>query len=270
MKSIRNHLSLIVALLSILFSMQIFMIVDRSIEAYKKNLASNYSIILVSQKSLQKEEILKINSIISNAEELTPDAVIKRLNSGVKNKNIELLKLTLPKFYKLSLAYYPSTQEVQKLTSDLLRNSLITKVENFSFSHDSTYKLLLLFKNVVSLFAVVVLIVTLLLIFKELRIWQYKHNERMNIMGLFGAALWLRSMVLFRLAVVDAMIASAMSFGIFIYVSYSEWVQEQFSNIGISIVIFDPIWDFLVILGVAVSISIVLASLIVLGHREEV
>lgn len=270
MKSVRNHLSLVIALLSILFSMQVFQIVDRSIDAYKKNLANNYSVIAVSQKKLAIDEIMSINKIISNAEELSPDAVIKRFNNGMKSSNLELLKITLPKFYKLSLEYYPTPQEVKKLTKDLLKNPSITKVEDFSHNHDTTYKLLLLFKNVVALFAVVVLVVTLLLIFKELKIWQYKHNERMNIMGLFGAAMWLRSAVLFRLAIVDALVASFLAFGVFIYVSSSSWVLQQFDNIGINIVIFNPVDDYLLILGVAMSISILLASLIVIGHKEEV
>jgi cell division transport system permease protein len=91
----------------------------------------------------------------------------------------------------------------------------------------------------------------------------------MSIMGLFGAALWLRSAVLFRLAIVDALIASFLAFGIFVYLSSSPWVLEQFNTIGINIVIFNQVDDLLLILGVAMSISILLASLIVLGHKEE-
>lgn len=270
MKSVKNHLSLVLALLSIIFSMQVFFIVERSIDAYNTNLSNNYSVIAVSQTRLSDSDILSINKIISNVEELSPDSVIKRLNSDMKSSNIELLKLSLPIFYKLNLTHYPSPKEVKKLSADLLKSNSITKVEDFSRSHDTTYKLLLLFKNVVTLFALVVLVVTVLLIFKELRIWQYKHNERMNIMGLFGAAMWLRSAVLFRLAIVDALIASVLAFGIFMYLSSSEWVLQQFGYIGIDIVIFNPIEDFLIILGVAISISILLASLIVIGHKEEV
>jgi cell division transport system permease protein len=129
--------------------------------------------------------------------------------------------------------------------------------------------LLLLFKKVVSIFSVFVLIVTVLLIFKELRIWQYKHNERMSIMGLFGAALWLRSAVLFRLSIVDALIASVISIGVFAYLSSYPWIIEQFRSIGIDVVIFNPVDDSLIIVGVSMSISIILASLIVLGHKEE-
>ncbi|MBU0720136.1 cell division protein FtsX [bacterium] len=270
MKSIRNHLSLVIALLSILFSMQVFVIADRSIDAYKKTLANNYSLVVVSQKRLANNDILAVNDIILDVSELTPDNVIQRMNTQMDPKNIELLKLTLPKFYKLSLKYYPSPQEIKKLTRDLLSNSSVKKVEDFSHTHDTVYKLLLLFKGVVSVFSISIFIVTTLLIFKELRIWQFKHSERMSIMGLFGAPVWLRSAVLFRLAIVDALVASALAFVLFTYIASNQWILQQFGNIGISVVIFDAVHDFSILLTVAVSLSILLASLIVLGHKEEV
>jgi cell division transport system permease protein len=151
-----------------------------------------------------------------------------------------------------------------------LKNESITKVEDFSRSHDTTYKLLLLFKNVVSIFAIVVFIVTVLLIFKELKIWQYKHNERMSIMGYFGAATWLRSAVLFRLALVDAFISSILIFITFVYLSSSEFILKQLNFIGINITIFDKLNDFLLLLGVSVSIALFLVVLIVIAHKEEV
>lgn len=270
MKSIKNHLSLVIALLSILFSMQTFLIVDRSLDAYKENLVSSYSVIVVSQKRLSKNDIFSMNKMISDVNELSPDNVVNRLNTGMDKKNIEFLKLTLPKFYKLNLTHYPSPKEIDKLTRNLLSNSSIKKVENFSHTHDITYKLLLLFKGVVTIFAISIFVVTSLLIFKELRIWQFKHTQRMNIMGLFGAPVWLRSAVLFRLSIVDAIISSVLAFMIFQYISSNLWVLEQFSNIGISIVIFNPINDFALLASVSLSVSILLSSFIVLGHKEEV
>ncbi|MCD6191187.1 MAG: cell division protein FtsX [Sulfurimonas sp.] len=270
MKSIKNHLSLVIALLSILFSLQVFIIVDRSIDSYKENLATTYSVVVVSNKRLDDKAIISSNKIISEVSALTPDGVIERLNTGMTKKNMELLKLTLPKFYKIKLTHYPTPKEIESLTKNLLKNRSITKVENFSHNHDTTYKLLLLFKTVISVFSVSMFVVTILLIFKELKIWQFKHNERMSIMGLFGAPTWLRSAVLFRLSIVDALIASALAFGLFAYISSSAWVLEQFNYIGIKIVIFDPLYDFLLLLGVSVFLSIMLASMIVLGHKEEV
>lgn len=270
MKSLKNHLSLVVALLSILFSLQTFIIVDRAINAYKENLAHNYSLVVVSKKNLNQKIVIANNPLLSQIEVLSPDAVIEKLNSGIEKKNIELLKLTLPKFYKLKLSHYPSPDEINNLTKALLRNTSIMKVETFSKSHDTTYKLLLLFKTVISVFAFSVAIVTVLLISKELKIWQFKHNERMSIMALFGAPTWLRSAVLFRLSIVDALIASALVFILFSYISATEWVTQEFENIGIKIVMFDPISDFAVLLAVAVTLSTLLASFIVLWHKEEV
>ena len=270
MKSIKNHLSLIIALFSILFSIQIFIIVDRSIDAYKKNLANNYSLVVVSQKKLDTQSIIVSNNLISDISTLTPDNVIKRLNTGMSKKNVELLKLTLPKFYKVKLKYYPTPSEIEILTNKLLKKDSVIKVENFSSNLDSTYKLLLLFKSVITVFAISMLVVTVLLILKELRIWQFKHNERMSIMSLFGAPTWMRSAVLFRLAIVDALFASAFVFVIFSFLSSDVWVLEQFRDIGITVTIFDPLYDFLMLSGIAILLSIILASLIVLGHKEEV
>ena len=270
MKSIKNHVSLIVALLSILFSLQILIITDRSIDSYKKNLANNYSIVIVSQKLIKEKTILSINPLISAVEELKPDSVIKRLNATMSSKNVNLLKLTLPKFYKLNLAYYPSPLEIKQLTKDLLKNRSISKIEDFAHNHDIVYKLLVLFKDVISVLSITILIVTTLLIFKELRIWQFKHSERMNIMGLFGAPVWLRSAVLFRLAIVDAFISTILIFVVFKYLSSNSWIIAQFSNIGIKVDIFNPIDDLLMLFGVAIFLSVMLATLIVIGHKEEV
>lgn len=270
MKSIRNHLSLVIALLSILFSIQIFVIVDRSIDSYKENLSNNYSVVVVAQKRVDSKDIINSNKIVAEVSQLEPDAVIKKLNTGMTSKNIELLKLALPKFYKITLNHYPNPLEIKNLTKNLLGIKGITKVENFSHNHDTTYKLLLLFKAVITVFSISMFVVTTLLIFKELRIWQFKHTERMSIMGLFGAPTWLRSAVLFRLSIVDAIIASALAFVLFSYIASNLWVLGQFDYIGISIVIFDPIYDFLMLLGVAVFLSVVLSSFIVLGHKEEV
>ena len=270
MRSIRNHLSLVVALVSILFSLQVFVIMDRSIDAYKQKLSNNYSVVVVSNKAIVESEILKVSKLLDRVVELSPDEVIKRLDTGMSEKNIELLKLTLPKFYSLKLNVYPTPEEISDLTKDLLAYQSIMKVENFSHNHDTTYQLLLLFKTVIATFSVSIFIVTSLLIIKELRIWQFKHSERMNIMGLFGAPVWMRSAVLFRLAVVDAFIASFVAFILFIYFSASSWLNAQFDSIGISVMVFDPIHDFVILLSVAVVLSSILATMIVLGHKEEV
>ena len=120
------------------------------------------------------------------------------------------------------------------------------------------------------LFAIGIFAVTLLLILKEMRIWQFQHHERMSIMAMFGAPMWMRSAVLFRLAIVDAILASLLAIATFVYADFVKVGASQLKEIGVDVILFDPLIDSLMIIGVALSLSITLATLIVIGHKEEV
>ncbi|MBU0633394.1 cell division protein FtsX [bacterium] len=270
MKSLKNHFSLILALFSILFAIQIFVINNRALKAYEEKLSSNYSMIVVANTSVADDTFKKYSANVDTVEELSADEIIEKLQENISKKNIELLKISMPKFYRIHLKSFPTPSEIKYLTSNLLKNSSITKVEDFSNNHDTVYKLLLLFKEITQLFALVIMVVTVLLIAKEMRIWQFKHSERMNIMGLFGAPVWLRSAVLFRLAIVDALFASLFAIGLFSIISQTLWAKQQLSVIGIDIDIFKFVHDGTVLGVVSVTISIMLASMIVIGYKEEV
>ncbi len=270
MKSVKNHLSLILALTSILFAVQTLIVTNRALFAYEKNLKTNYSIVVVSEKKLDAKTLKAKNKMIENVQTIEVDDAIKRIDGSISKTNMELLKLSLPKFYRLTLAKYPSPSEIEKLKKDLFALKGVKKIEDFKASHDSSYKLLTLFGTVVTVFSVVVFVITSLLIAKELRIWQYKHNDRMNIMGLFGAPKWLSSAVLFRLAIVDAILSSILVFVGFVFIEQSEWLADKLATVGIDIVVFDIVKDFPILLLGAIVLSILLATAITFGHKEEV
>ena len=270
MKSVKNHLSLILALVSILFAIQTLQVSNRAMDAYERNLKENYSLVVVSNKKLDAVSVRKKSPLIAKIEEISVDNAIKKIDSSISKKNMELLKLTLPHFYRISLTRYPSPAQIERLKKSLAGISGVRQIEDFKASHDVTFKLLTLFKTVVTVFSVVVFVITSLLIAKELRIWQYKHKERMNIMGLFGAPKWLSSAVLFRLAIVDAVLSSFIIFIVFSYIASSEWLRVKLESVGIDIVIFDILKDFPLLLGAALGLSILLATAIVFGHKEEV
>lgn len=269
MKSFKNHLSLITALVTILFTIQVYIVVERSIEAYEQNLKNDYSIIVVVKKHLDTMSFLKIDSAIQSVEEIDPSRVITTFKNEIKDENLRLLKLTLPKFYRVRLDHYPTPVQIEKISKRLLKHPLITRVEDFAKNHDVVYKLLLLFKQVSSLFALAIFAVTTLLILKELRIWQFQHNERMNIMALFGAPLWMRSAVLFRLAIVDAIIASMLVIGAFLILEHYAWLDLYLRSIGITIDIFMIPDDAFLLSIVAFALSILLALLVILGSKED-
>ena len=270
MKSIKNHLSLIVALFSIVFTLQTYMVMNRVVVAYEDNLNKNYQIIVVTKKEINPNKLEALSDDIKSATELSTKALIKNLQSQIKQRHIDLLKLSLPHFYALKLKHYPSPKQIKSIHKKLDRASYITRIEDFSNSHDALYKLLLLFKSVMTLFAGAILAVTLLLILKEMRIWQFQHNERMSIMAMFGAPVWMRSAVLFRLSFVDAIIAGLLAIATFIYIDFLNLGREQLESIGITISLFNPLNDGLMIMGTALGFSVLLSTLIVIGHKEEV
>ena len=270
MKSIKNHLSLILALVSILFAIQTFFITDRALAAYEENLKDHYSVVVVSEKKLDPKTLQKRLPYVENVVEIELQNAIRKIDKNISEKNMRLLVTTLPHFYKVTLKKYPTSQEIVQLKKSLYAIEGVKKVEDFKESHDLTYKLLLLFKSVVAVFSLVVFVITLLLISKELRIWQYKHKERMNIMGLFGAPKWLSSAVLFRLAIVDAIISSILVMVLFSFIAHSRWLLSKLESIGIEIVVFDIVKDFPLLFFAALLLSVVLASTIVFTHKEEV
>jgi cell division transport system permease protein len=250
--------------------MQIYIVIDRTVVAYEKDLNDNYSVVVVTKNKVAPKKLVALSPTISSAKEISTKEVLSNLQSQMKQRHIDLLKLSLPHFYALHLDHYPTPSELQNLRKQLKRDAQITRIEDFSKSHDSIYTLLLLYKSISILFAIGIFAVTSLLIIKEMRIWQFQHNERMSIMAMFGAPVWMRSAVLFRLAIVDAIIASILAIATFSYADFIKVGNEQLTSIGINIQIFDLVGDGILIVGLALSLSIILATLIVIGHKEEV
>jgi cell division transport system permease protein len=59
-----------------------------------------------------------------------------------------------------------------------------------------------------------------------MEIWKYAHKERMQVMEIFGAPLMLRSGILFKVAIVDAFIATLLTSAIFLYVKF-QWAVKS-------------------------------------------
>ncbi len=269
MRSLKNHLSLIIALFTVLFSVQIYVAVDRTIDAYEERLKSDYSIIIVANKPISNDEFKSMSNMIDRSESISTEQVIKRLEGEMSKKNIELLKLTLPKFYRVYLDRFPSPSEISALQDRLQKNSSIDRVEGYAQTHDTVYKLMLLFKDVVQIFSIAIAVITSMLILKEMRLWQFQHSQRMSIMALFGAPVWLRSAVLFRLAIVDAIIATILVCIAFFVIDHYGWMDRLLLTVGISIDVYSYIDDTLRSLGVALSVSIVLTLMIVIAASDK-
>ncbi len=270
MKSLKSHFSLIAALFSILFTIQVYQILNRSIDSYEETLRANYSMVVIASSSLEEESIKTRFPLVRSLEKISPEKVISRLKKDMDKTSLGLLRASLPKFYKLTLNHYPQPQEIEILSSQLDNIKSVQRVESFAHTHDQIYKLLLLYKSVTQVFAFAILVVTLLLISKEMRIWQFQHQDRMNIMALFGAPMLLRSAVLFRLAIIDALIASTLILISFAIIDANAWAEPYFKDINIQVELFNYTTDSFFHYGLALGLSILLASMLIISHKEEV
>jgi len=267
MKSIKSHFSLTLALFSIIFIVQLFIVVLGLIEKYEEKLRNNYAMILISHAKIEKASLTKVSKDIIELKPITSDTILNELSGDLDKEQQTLLKATLPNFYELKLGHFPKPSEIEKIKNDLLKINGITKIESFSNRHDQIYKLLLLMKWIVNIFGVLVLTISVLVILKEMRLWQFEHRDRMQIMALFGSPIWLRSAVLFKFAILDAIFATVLVLGSFIYVQQHPLILELLRSIDLSIIMIHPLSDGVMLLGIALATSLTLAlSLVFQKH----
>jgi cell division transport system permease protein len=266
---LKEHLSLIVALFIILFTLQVYFVIERTIYIYEMTLKNNYSMIVVSKNPLDpnivKNDVDEIDKVVN----IEADRVVERLKDELNKDDLGILKEQLPNFYRVFLKRYPTPTELIDLKEKIEKLEGITRVETYSKTHDQIFKLLVLFKDISDVFLIAIFLVSALLVIKEMRIWQFEHTERMHIMALFGAPIWMRSAVLFKVAITDAFISSVLVVLTFIFLDMSGWLHELFTMISVEVDIFEFFQDTFKLLAISIVISIMLAVVTILKNRES-
>ncbi len=230
MKFIKNHLMFILPLMAILLGIEFYLVFDRTTNSYEKGLKEGYSMLVVTKKPMKLSMFQALNRHISSSEKIKRENIVSEIAKGVsKNSNKEILA-ALPYFYNVRLDSYLSTSGLEKIKTDLEKDKNVKKVETFGSSYSSSYRLFSFIKFTLKLFIVFMGVVSLFLIIKQMEIWKYAHKERMQVMEIFGAPLMLRSGVLFRVAIVDAFLATLLTTAIFLYIKF-QWA----ANSGIDI-----------------------------------
>jgi cell division transport system permease protein len=269
MQSIKSHLSLILALVTILFTLQVYLVAERTISDYEQQLTKNYSMILIAQKPLDKKTILNKFSTIKDLEAISQNKVLEKFKNDLSKTNLGILKASMPKFYRIYLKRYPTPTLLSQLKKGLEKTPYITKVENFSNAHNQIYNILLIFKTVLTIFALGASLVSLLLMTKQMRIWQFEHQERMEIMALFGAPTLLRSGVLFRVAFIDALLSTLIVIILFMVLNNNTLVETFYQSIGMPVHAFELFSDGFVLLQTSLVLSLALATIVVLKHKDD-
>ena len=270
MTFVRNHLGLILPLFAILFAVEYLMVFDRVVKAYESKLQEQYTVIVVAEKGSDRMAIRNADVLIGNVEKVDARRVLRRIRKQIDPKSLAKLQNVIPEFYTLKLRDYPDRKRLDRMKRNLMKVSGVKKVQVFEKIHDRLYAMLLFMKTNFYVFAGLIGAIGFLLVFKQMVIWQLEHRERMQIMALFGAPVWLRSGVLFRLAVVDAFIALVAVVGSMYYIVHESRVKEILSEMDVDASLLLRMDDLGVLAAVGFGISLFCALWVVMRFKEEI
>jgi len=233
MKFFRTHISLILPLLFMMFAFELILLTNSTLKHYEELVNKDYNIIITSSSDLDENLIkAQIPSFVSS-QLLDPKDLIQRLQKDLSDKNLKILKNSLPKFYSIKLDHLPNQNELNTITNKLSNLAGISKVESFAKTHDKVYSLLVLVKLMFWIFLFVIVLLSFVLFLKQMRIWLYEHTQRVEIMCLFGAPFWFRSFMLYKIVFVDCLIAFVILFVFFTQIYNLSLIQESLKAVDI-------------------------------------
>jgi len=261
MNSLKSHISLIIALVSILFSVFLYIVFSKMLTKYQASITSNYSITIVSTKKIDHLNI-------SDIKEIKPiDTSSYKKNLKKNFPNIDFNTIKFPYFYSLTLKTLPNPKKLSEIEKTLLNKPFIKRVLTYRSNQTKIYNLLFLLRITSNVFVIIISVLGFLLIVKQLEVWKFEHSERMYIMELFGAPFWFRGATLFKIAFLDSIIAFIFTVVLIKDFSNSQLfisiIKELFIDYKVNI---NPILFKLFL--ISLFISIVSSIIVVIGRKR--
>ena len=267
MKFIKNHLMFIMPLMAILLGIEFYLVFDRTTQNYEKGLTEGYTMLVVTKKPVELETFQSLNRHISSSTQIERDSIVSEVTKGIIASTSKAIMDALPYFYNLGLDSYVHDSELEKIKNSLKADTNIKRVETFGASYKSNYKLFSFIKLTLKIFIIFMAIVSLFLIMKQMEIWKYAHKERMQVMEIFGAPLMLRSGVLFKVAFVDAIIATMLVSGIFFYIKFYWAVGSEIDMMMQNQALLFEMTDIGILLGSALLIVVLAVYSVVFSSK---
>ena len=269
MRSFKSHISVIFPLVILLFAIEFSLMLGKFVSDYEFKMTSDYNIIIVSEIELNENMLIPIIPTFASLTTLDANLILNRLKNDISATNISVLKSILPKFYSLKLTNFPSKDAMVNIKANLSKIQGVKRVETFSKTHDQVYNMLILSKNIAEYFAILVGLLGLVLVFKQMRIWLYEHKRRVEIMTLFGAPYWLKSAMLYKLSIIDSIIATTL-----VVIFYAIFPALPSFKSAIFAVGFDQpnlnlLSDATILFGVSIKVSVIAVSLVMLLSRRR-
>lgn len=265
MKFIKKHISLIFPLIAILLGLEFFIVFDRTTDSYEKSLKDDYSMLLMSKHEMSIDDFKLIDKHI---EEVREESYAKRVEkNGIKLSKDEALQL--PFAYAIKLDAYLTMQELGSVQKNLEISGQFQSIEDFKSSYQSKYQLFSFIKFAFQTFIVFMSIIGFFLIVKQMEVWNFLHAQRMKIMEIFGASLFLRSKVLINMALIDAVIAALITSGIF-YALQNMWIRgSEMEIVKENVDAVFALSDIFILLFASVVVVLIAVYLVVVNVKEE-
>lgn len=220
MKSLRNILAFFIPLISMLITFSIYILIDNVVNNYKKRISSDYSIVIITNTPLIKENINTLGGInVQTIETLKKDRIINNIKSNLSKTSINLLKQKLPHFYQIYLEVFPTTNQLENIKEELLRNKNVRKVEVFTKNHNQVYSLLLLLNSISFILFFIITIFAIIIIAKQIKLWFHEHSTKIAILRLHGASILYSASSILNYAIISSLLAFLVASGFIYYVS---------------------------------------------------
>ena len=269
MKFIKRHLSLIFPLIAILLGLEFLIVFDRTTDTYETTLSNNYSIMVVAKDEMSIDDFRAWDSHVLGVKELEKSKILERINNGSTEDTSLSLANSLPNFYTVKLDKLLSISELEQVKINLSKSKNIKRIENFHSAYKAKYELFTFIQLAFGTFILFMAIIGFFLIIKQMEVWNFLHAQRMKVMEIFGASLFLRSKILINMAVVDAVISAVLTSILFLLIQKS-WVSD--SNMEIlkdnvsKIFMFS---DFFILLFASIVVVLIAVFLVVINVKEE-
>jgi len=269
MRFIKTHISLIFPLVAILLGLEFFIVFDRTTDSFEKSLKNGYSMMVVSKDEMSIDDFKAWDGHIEQVIELKKNKILERLKMDKDASRKEKFEASLPNFYSLKLDSYLTVQELDAVKFNLQKSDNILSIESFQSAYQSKYELFLFIKLAFQTFIVFMTIIGFFLILKQMEVWNFLHAQRMKIMEIFGASLFLRSKVLINMAFIDAVISALITSVIF-YAIQNFWVKgSQMEILKENVASIFSLTDVFILLFSSIVLVMIAVYLVVVNVKEE-
>ena len=268
MKSIKNHFSFILPLFILLFSVQFSFMLNRSVKQYENSLADEYAIVVVSKKAIDSKDIRSKIPFISTIKEIKKDKYLNELKGDMSSADLAYLKSTLPKFYSVKLTKLPSDDELRVITKAIKSYKDVQKVETFKQTFNKFHQYLKFSKSASYIFTVFIFFISVLLIIKQMEIWTLEHQNRMYVMGLFGAAFWMKSASLYKSVIIDAFVSAVLVGVVFYWMPSFVDLNKIRTDLGLELNNFRFVSDTLRLILLSLIISLLSVTITILRQKD--